>query len=453
MVENSTKKGGKSQQMAESRKYCSFSRCHICFLFLLTVAIMIYYITNQSAERAPSLDWTLKWWKEYGIGSAGSGTGAVSPTSSDISVYTQKTASAQTFQDSADQQTPLNKSTSPQTQINDSTRQGIKLNKTYNETSTITTALLIPTLTTIVKAILPLTDLATEDKAVQTTLVPYVSPGPYHVEYPHEYHFLLDEPEKCREENPFLVLIVPVEPFNRQARDAIRSTWGSEKQVLGKEVRLFFLVALPRGDGAELVMKQLLQESRERRDLLQSDFIDCYKNLTIKTMVMMEWLSSRCPNASYAMKIDSDMFLNVNTLVDMVLHAREQNYMTGLVARWGAVLRDPSSKWYLPKREFPENIYPPYALGLGYVFSMDLPRKLVEASRHVKAVYIEDVYLGLCMRHLGIQPTDPPAGNLFNVLPVHYNRCVYSRLVATTTYSLIDQVNAWRDLHKPGPPC
>ncbi|XP_064868529.1 beta-1,3-galactosyltransferase 1-like isoform X2 [Oncorhynchus nerka] len=282
---------------------------------------------------------------------------------------------------------------------------------------------------------------------------PYVSRGPYHVQYPHEYIFILDEPEKCQEQNPFLVLMVPVAPYNREAREAVRRTWGSERQVLGREVRLFFLLGLPSGEETEQLQEKVLQESKEHQDLLQSDFIDSYKNLTIKTMMMMEWLSSRCPNASYAMKIDSDMFLNVNTLVNMLLHAPTQNYMTGLVAQWAAVLRDHNSKWYLPKEVFSEPVYPPYALGLGYVFTLDLPRKLVEASRHVKAVYIEDVYLGLCMRHLGIRPTDPPSGNLFQVSPVAYDRCTYSRLIATTTHSITHQVNAWTDLHKPGPPC
>ncbi|XP_071003188.1 beta-1,3-galactosyltransferase 1-like isoform X2 [Oncorhynchus clarkii lewisi] len=282
---------------------------------------------------------------------------------------------------------------------------------------------------------------------------PYVSRGPYHVQYPHEYSFILDEPEKCREQNPFLVLMVPVAPYNREAREAVRRTWGSERQVLGKEVRLFFLLGLPSGEETEQLQEKVLQESKEHQDLLQSDFIDSYKNLTIKTMVMMEWLSSRCPNASYAMKIDSDMFLNVNTLVNMLLHAPTQNYQTGLVARRGAVLRDHNSKWYLPKEVFPEPVYPPYALGLGYVFTLDLPRKLVEASRHVKAVYIEDVYLGLCMRHLGIRPTDPPSGNLFQGYAGAQDRCHYMAVITTILNTPQELLDVWRNLHQPGPVC
>ncbi|XP_045073046.1 beta-1,3-galactosyltransferase 1-like [Coregonus clupeaformis] len=436
MVEDGTKKGG-SQEMVAGRRYCGWSRFRCCFLILLLTAMVFFFTSDRSTEWATSLDWGPRWWIEYRGGSANrSGStnttsAVVSPNSTAFSIDAHETASAN--------------STDHQTSLINSTQQAIKLNPTHNETGAITTALTITTnLITEVKAVLA-TGLATP--------VPYVSPGPYHVEYPSEYHFILDEPEKCREQNPFLVLVVPVAPYNREARDAVRSTWGSERQVLGKEVRLFFLLGLPSGERTEQLQEKVLQESKEHQDLLQSDFIDSYKNLTIKTMVMMEWLSSRCPKASYAMKIDSDMFLNVNTLVNMLLHAPKQNYQTGLVAQWGAVLRDHNSKWYLPKEVFPENIYPPYALGLGYVFTLDLPRKLVEASRHVKAIYIEDVYLGLCMRHLGIRPTNPPNGNLFQVFPVAYDRCTYSRLIATTTHSITHQVKAWKDLHKPGPPC
>ncbi|XP_036819942.1 beta-1,3-galactosyltransferase 1-like isoform X1 [Oncorhynchus mykiss] len=433
MVEDGTKKGGRSKEMVEGRRYCGWSRFRCCFLVLLLIATVFFYFGDRSVEWVPSLDKASKWWAELRggsvsrSGSTNTSSEAVSLNSTGFTIDAHETASAN--------------STDRQTSRIHSTQQAIELNTTHHETSSITSALTI------------ITNLITEVKAVLATPPPYVSPGPYHVEYPSEYIFILDEAQKCREQNPFLVLMVPVAPYNRDAREAVRRTWGSERQVLGREVRLFFLLGLPSGEETEQLQEKVLQESKEHQDLLQSDFIDSYKNLTIKTMVMMEWLSSRCPNASYAMKIDSDMFLNVNTLVNMLLHAPTQNYQTGLVAQWAAVLRDHNSKWYLPKEVFPEPVYPPYALGLGYVFTLDLPRKLVEASRHVKAVYIEDVYLGLCMRQLGIRPTDPPSGNLFHVFPVAYDRCTYSRLIATTTHSITHQVNAWTDLHKPGPPC
>lgn len=275
----------------------------------------------------------------------------------------------------------------------------------------------------------------------------------FHVVYPCNYHYIINEPERCQNNSPFLILMVPVAPSNREARDAIRNTWGSEKIVKEKTVSLFFILGQSSPDGREEQQQKLLQESEEYHDIVQSNFLDSYNNLTIKTMVIMEWLASYCQNAVFAMKIDSDMFLNMDSLVNMLIHAPRQNYITGLVANGGLVLRDPHSKWYLPKDVFNEDYYPPYALGLGYVLSLDLAGKLVEGAKHIKAVYIEDVTIGLIMRHLGLSFFSQTDTGLFNVFPVPYDRCRYSKLIATTTNNLQEQINSWKDLKTPGPTC
>ncbi|XP_043961300.1 beta-1,3-galactosyltransferase 1-like [Gambusia affinis] len=292
-----------------------------------------------------------------------------------------------------------------------------------------------------------------ETQTAQRIAAPYVSPGPYLVEYPYEYHFTINEELKCKQENPFVVLMVQVAPRNRAHRDIVRNSWGSEKLVNNQVVALVFLLGMQTGDDAEQVHRQLLQESREHHDLIQGDFVDCYKNLTIKTMVMLEWLNSYCSSAAYAMKIDSDMFLNVPNLVNLLLKAPRTNYMTGLVTHAERVSRDPNFKFYMPVDLMSEDVYPPYAYGLGYILSLDLTKKLVEASRHVKALYIEDVYLGLCMRQLGIRPTDPPDWNLFHLRALSYSRCEFSKIIATTTLENMDLLWTWRDFKKPGPYC
>lgn len=190
---------------------------------------------------------------------------------------------------------------------------------------------------------------------------------------------------------------------------------------------------------------QILHESKEHHDILQSNFLDSYKNLTIKTMVMLEWLSSHCPNTSYAMKIDSDTFLNVRTLVRLLLKAPRHDYMTGLVVKGAQVLRDPNSKWFLPYDAFPEWSYPPYALGLGYVLSLDLTKRILDASKYVKAVYIEDVYVGLCMRHAGVPLTDPPHYGLFRVdMPHEVDACYFASVVATLLQDSEQILDVWK---------
>ncbi|XP_056239657.1 beta-1,3-galactosyltransferase 2-like isoform X1 [Seriola aureovittata] len=267
--------------------------------------------------------------------------------------------------------------------------------------------------------------------------------GSYFVAYPHQYTFRLDEPIRCQQESPFLVLMIPVAIHNREARDIIRNTWGKETTVLGKVVSHFFLLGVSR-EGDKLLDEEVLQESRRHKDILQSSFVDSYNNLTIKTMVMFEWLSSHCPNTSYAMKVDSDIFLNVQKLVDMLLKAPQHRYLTGHVVRYAAVIRDQTSKWFLPVSAFPEPTYPPYAQGLGYVFSLDLPQKILEASLHVKAIYIEDVYVGLCLRHIGIALTDPPHSGLFmEMMPLLTSSCYWTSVITTIPGSSQQLLDVW----------
>lgn len=304
--------------------------------------------------------------------------------------------------------------------------------------------------------VFPVSQPTKETLLVQTTppkLAPYVSPGPYVVEYPHEYHFVINEPQKCERSKPFVVILVHVAPYNRPHRDIIRGTWGNESLVLGKVVKLFFMLGLPTGEGAKQLQQQVLQESKEHQDLIQGDFVDCYKNLTIKTMVLLEWLNLYCSSAYYAMKIDSDTFLNVPNLINMLLKAPTTNYLTGQVAYEAGVMRDRQSKWYLPMNMYPQSSYPPYVLGVGYILSLDLPKKLTEASRYVKALYIEDVYLGLCMQHLGIHPTNPPEEGRFSVFPLNYNRCTYSKIIVTTISPHVNRMQLWLDFKSPRPYC
>ncbi|KAK7895610.1 hypothetical protein WMY93_020935 [Mugilogobius chulae] len=276
----------------------------------------------------------------------------------------------------------------------------------------------------------------------------YKSPGPYLVEYPYKYDFIINEPTSCEQSKPFLVLVVPVAPHNKEDRQIIRDTWGATKSVSGKNVALFFLLGLGNVDE-----KELSEESKQHKDIIQSNFVDCYKNLTIKTMVMLEWLDAHCRQATYAMKIDSDIFLNLPKLVEMLQHAPKSQYLTGLVERGAYVHRHQDSKWFVPYSVFSGNVYPPYALGLAYVLSMDLPKRLVEVSPQVKALYIEDVYLGMCMSHLGLFPTYPPFSGAFHVFPLRYNRCQYSRIIATTLDPNANRRQLWADFNKPGPYC
>ncbi|KAL6461851.1 hypothetical protein MHYP_G00299960 [Metynnis hypsauchen] len=273
----------------------------------------------------------------------------------------------------------------------------------------------------------------------------------YHEAYPHNYHFIIDEPHKCEQENPFLVLMVPVAPHELEARNAIRSTWGSESMVQNKTITMVFSLGLPRIE-AEKQQEELRLESQQYHDLIQSDFMDSYLNLTIKTMVIMDWLATRCPQASYAMKVDSDMFLNLENLMNLLLapDTPKENYMMGKIMWNIPVIRDKNSKWYVPKELYTEDYYPTYLLGMGYVFSNDLSEKIVEVSKEIKPFNIEDAYVGLCLKRIGISPSDPPNPSQFkDYFSGKYKREEFASVITTILNSPQQLITFWQDLKRP----
>ncbi|CAL8333913.1 unnamed protein product [Lota lota] len=277
----------------------------------------------------------------------------------------------------------------------------------------------------------------------------------HHLAYPRNYHFILDDTEVCRSNTPFLVLVVPVAPENRKARDAIRQTWGNETVVQGELIQTVFLLGLPSRGKITEQQEHVSKENLRYHDLIQSDFMDSYINLTIKTMVIMDWLATRCSKVSYAMKIDSDMFLNVENLVSMLKTPGlpKTLYLTGMLMWNRPVIREKNNKWYVPEEMLPDSLYPTYALGMGYLFSIDLTSRFVEISKSIKPFNIEDAYIGMCMKKLGLSLTQPPNPNHFRAYLDKYNRCTFSQIITYILGSSEQLVAFWTDLKKPGPPC
>lgn len=302
---------------------------------------------------------------------------------------------------------------------------------------------------------------ARQNEMLKTTEVPTSPPtttpsGPlYHQAYARNYHFIMDNPEVCKTKIPFLVLMVPVAPHNIAARDAIRKTWGNGSLVQGEVVLTLFMLGATGGADVDKVQEALKQENLQHHDVIQSDFMDTYLNLTIKTMVIMDWLATRCPMAAYAMKVDSDMFLNIDNLVIMLQKSEipKEKYLTGMLMVDRPVVRSKDSKWYVSEEMFPDPIYPPYTLGMGYIFSNDLPEQFVEISKSIKPFNIEDAYIGMCMKMLGHGPTSPPNPWQFKAYNTKYDRCEFSSVITYILGSSEELVNYWTDLKKPGPPC
>ncbi|XP_022110886.1 beta-1,3-galactosyltransferase 1-like [Acanthaster planci] len=278
-------------------------------------------------------------------------------------------------------------------------------------------------------------------------LVAAYSPTKGHVN-PHNFKLVLDEPMACMDpktETPkpvlLLVLVASIHR-NFKRRQAIRETWGSLKQLAGLPIVTLFLLG-DRGDPS--LHKRVLEESLQHHDLLMEDFVDTYRNLTLKTMMAMKWASTHCPQASFVMKTDDDMFVSYQNLLDYVtvLDPPRIDLAFGLVIAGEAPIRDKGSKWYMPQDVFPGNLYPPWLSGGGFVLSGDVPGKIYAASLEARYLHLEDVFVGLCLEKLNVKPI---MNRQFSNLHIKYSYCRFRYVITAHSYGPDQLRTMWKEL-------
>uniref|UniRef100_U3JJP4 Hexosyltransferase n=2 Tax=Ficedula albicollis TaxID=59894 RepID=U3JJP4_FICAL len=266
------------------------------------------------------------------------------------------------------------------------------------------------------------------------------------------FTFLINEEEKCRDRTPFLVLLISTTAAELQRRDAIRRSWGSEAAVPGVDIlRLFMLGINTRGINEDV----LLRESEQYHDIIQQDFLDTYNNLTLKTLMGMRWVASYCSGTRFAMKTDSDVFVNTMHLVEKLLRPlppSTQNYFTGHLMKGHTPIRNKASKWYISEEEFPGNRYHTFCSGTGYVFSGDLAAKIVNASLTIKYIHLEDVYVGFCLNAKGVEIVPVPY-SLFNLHKVPFSPCTYNKIITSHHIQPHEHIHYWETLQEKKHTC
>lgn len=248
----------------------------------------------------------------------------------------------------------------------------------------------------------------------------------------------------CRQKPPFLVLLVTSSHHQVAARMAIRKTWGKERTVRGQQVQAFFLLGVT-ANKAETAT--VAQESQQYRDIIQKDFEDVYFNLTLKTLMGLEWVHHFCPQAAYVMKTDSDMFINVHYLTELLLRRnRTTRFFTGYLKMNEFPIRKKFNKWFVSKLEYPWDKYPPFCSGTAYVFSADVASQVYNVSELVPFIKLEDVFVGLCLAKLGIRPEELHSEQTFFPGGLRFSTCRFRKIVACHFIKPADLLIFWQAL-------
>ncbi|KAM4571998.1 beta-1,3-galactosyltransferase 5 [Fundulus diaphanus] len=270
---------------------------------------------------------------------------------------------------------------------------------------------------------------------------------------PEEF-LLMPSPLVCQRAKPYLITLVTSAPANQRARQAIRDTWGGEVEVRGLRVMTLFMVGVSSDPG---LGKLLIEEAREKGDLIQGRFLDSYSNLTLKTLAMLGWARRFCPQAHFVAKVDDDVFFNPSALLHFLNKSQnpyeQGDLYLGRVHLHVAPNRDPDSKHYLPSGAYPLTVFPDYCSGTAYVFSRSALLKVAlaaSASPLSTPLPPEDVFVGLCAHAAGVRPSHCP---LFSGgPPVPYGRCCYQTMVSVHQITPKEMLDYWKDVHS-SPTC
>ncbi|XP_073332560.1 N-acetyllactosaminide beta-1,3-N-acetylglucosaminyltransferase 3-like [Pagrus major] len=286
--------------------------------------------------------------------------------------------------------------------------------------------------------------------------------------YRHCRHFpmLLDIPDKCggaeKSAEVFLLLVIKSSPVNYDRREVLRKTWAKERLHNGVWIqRIFISGTMDSGFEKERLNKLLEFEQREHNDILQWDFSDTFYNLTLKQILFLEWMERNCPNASFLLFGDDDVFANTDNMVEYLQSLKDNNgrkhLFTGRLRQDTGPIRSSRSKYFIPVQVYKSESYPSYCGGGGYLLSGYTASVIYSMSQSITILPIDDVYMGMCLAKAGLGPVSHKGVKIAGLrLPStldRYDPCFYKYILVAHRFLPAQIDLMWHKLHDPNLKC
>ncbi|KAK0405377.1 hypothetical protein QR680_017954 [Steinernema hermaphroditum] len=195
----------------------------------------------------------------------------------------------------------------------------------------------------------------------------------------------------CDGEPLNLVVIVHSAVTNTDRRNFMRREYFNKINQKHYNAKPIFVLGRSRvAESNELVR----QEAASFGDILQIDVEENYHNITHKARAWIPYLKQNCGNMKYILKMDDDVMMDMQGLQILLDHYQLQKRL--VLCRTfadGVVVRNPRSKWYLSREEYPIDNLGLYCQGMAYVFSGDLLRYMDGNLRKVQYLWMDDWYV------------------------------------------------------------
>ncbi|XP_050416400.1 beta-1,3-galactosyltransferase 1 isoform X1 [Patella vulgata] len=226
----------------------------------------------------------------------------------------------------------------------------------------------------------------------RTDVEPYVNEDRDH---PVVKDFIITNSGLCGDSSVDILIYFHSSWKNTERRRLLRETWASKSVFQNISIKTIFILGKPPDEKSQFAIDL---ENVVHRDIIQGDFIDSFKNLTLKSAMAIHWINTYCLQARYIIKADDDIFVNIFKIVEdfIPLLSYRNNTVLCHFHRAGAstIVRNPKSKWYIPLTVFEgEDHFPPFCSGYVAIFTSDLIPLLYESSFHAPVIPVDDVYM------------------------------------------------------------
>ncbi|KAL5761897.1 hypothetical protein ACOSP7_018161 [Xanthoceras sorbifolium] len=175
-------------------------------------------------------------------------------------------------------------------------------------------------------------------------------------------------------------------------RMAVRKSWMQHKLITSSKVVARFFVSL---HGRKDINLDLKKEAEYFGDIVIVPYMDTYDHVVPKPLAICEY-GVRTVATEYIMKCDDDTFVRVDAVIKEAKKVHENKSLyVGNMNYYHKPLR--CGKWAVTYEEWPEEEYPPYANGPGYIVSSDIAWFIVaEFEKHTLRLFkMEDVSMGM----------------------------------------------------------
>ncbi|CAH0564227.1 unnamed protein product [Brassicogethes aeneus] len=202
----------------------------------------------------------------------------------------------------------------------------------------------------------------------------------------------------CEAKTPDFIVIIASSAVNFDNRRVIRNTWARNQSI----PIIFALASVI----DENIQRKIEAENRKYSDIIQGNFIDKYRNLTYKHLMILKYVKDYCPKTKFLLKLDDDVFVNMPQMLNFIQNDLQPTFTHNVIIcdpYVNSPVKRTNSKWSVTYQEFPSYQYPTFCPGWRIIYSMDMVEYLINQAKNknVKFFWIDDVFVsGVLASHL-----------------------------------------------------